>query len=164
MEFEQDTINLEGLEKLQKALKAKYPPYAKIGVLGGGKEVRKNEGKKNQINNAELAAVHEYGSPVQGIPSRSFLRMPLTDQLPKKLEEGGLFEEDEAREVLRTGTLMPWMKRVAAIALGVCKEAFTSNGWGKWPAWKPGYTNKTGQMLNDTGQLKDSVDAEVVEQ
>ena len=164
MEMEQDSIDLEGLDKLLKAITTKELPYAKIGVLGGGSEARKaDEKKKSTINNAELAAVHEYGAPDRGIPSRSFLRMPLTDHLPQKLEQGGLFSEDEAKEVLKLGTLTPWMRRVAALAVGTCKEAMTNNGWGKWPAWKPGYTNETGQMLNATGQLKDSIDMEVVE-
>ena len=115
-------------------------------------------------------AVHEYGSPVMGIPSRSALRMPLTDHLPKKLEEGGLFEEEEAREVLRTGTLTPWMKRVAMIAVGLCKESFTNDGWGKWEPlddtyseWKDQWYG-TGQILVASGQLRDSITDEVMNQ
>jgi hypothetical protein len=44
--------------------------HVKAGVLGTGKNVR----RKGEITNVEIALVHEYGSPKQGIPERSFIR------------------------------------------------------------------------------------------
>lgn len=158
MEFEADEINLAGLENLAKALGSQNPPHAKIGVLG--KNALRSQGK---TTNAVIMAAHEFGVPSRNLPSRSALRMPLTDHLPSKLEKTDLLGEDQAKEVLKTGSLVPWLKTVAVIAVSTCKEAFTNGGWGKWAPWSQGYENKTGEILVDTTQLRDSITEEVVE-
>lgn len=175
IEFEPDEINLAGFDNFVKAVNAKNPPFIKIGVLGakvarppanartlGKRIVRAIKGQSDPTN-AEIGAVHEYGSPTHGLPSRSFLRMPLTDVLPKTLEATNLFDEDQLKQVMETGNLVAWLIPIKALALGAVRGAFTNNGYGKWAAWKKGYTSKTGQILVDTGQLKDSIDAVVVQ-
>lgn len=158
MEFEPDEIDLEEFDKFVKAVKASNPPYAKIGILGA-KGARRGGGPTN----AEIGAAHEYGAPEKGLPVRSFLRMPLTDQLPKELDSSDIFGDDELSEVVKTGSLLPWLKRVAVLAEGIVKKSFTNNGWGRWAPWKNGYTSATGQILKDTTQLEGSITHEVVD-
>jgi hypothetical protein len=42
----------------------------KVGLLGTGKNTR----QKGEATNVEIGLVHEFGSPKQGIPERSFIR------------------------------------------------------------------------------------------
>lgn len=60
--------------KVWERLRSKLPQdaHVKVGVLaGGGGTARTSEGGITMI---ELAAIHEFGSPANGIPERSFIR------------------------------------------------------------------------------------------
>ena len=159
MNFENDTVEVKGLEQLLKALKAKAPS-CRVGVLGG-KNVREKEGNgSSQPTNAEVGAAHEFGTST--IPQRSFLRVPIADHLSKEMEESGALDEDTMKAVVREGTVKPWLQKTAILAEGIVAKAFESGGFGKWPAWKnKNYTNNTGQLLIDTQQLRNSVTSEV---
>lgn len=159
MEFEPDNVNFEPLERFIKAVKSKTPPYAKIGILG--KTATRSNGNST---NAEIGAAHEYGAPEKGLPIRSFLRMPLITQLPNTLNNTDLLGEEKLKEVIKEGTMSPWMETIATLAEGVSKESFSNGGFGYWPEWAPGYSNQTGDILVDTGQLRDAVTHEVVSQ
>lgn len=144
------TLELKGLDQLVKALK-KDPPIVRIGVLGGGR-------------NAIVGAVHEFGAPARNIPQRSFLRVPIMDNLNKELQKSGLVEKEALAEVIKTGSMVPWMKQVAVTAEGVIDDAFETSGGGQWPPWKnPDYHNGGGTLLVDTGSLRDSITSEVIE-
>lgn len=161
-ETEGFTLELRGLNQLIKALKVK-PPVVRIGVLGTGARPAKN-GQTNTPTNAEIGAVHEFGAPARGIPQRSFLRVPLSENLNKELENSGLLDKDTLAEVIKSGTMLPWMKQVAVVAEGVVDDAFETSGSGKWPAWKnKNYHNQGGMLLVDTGSLRDSITSEVKE-
>lgn len=152
------TLNVAGLDKLIKALK-KQPPSARVGILGD-KNSRTAKGKHS--SNAEVGAVHEFGAPARGIPSRSFLRIPLTDNLQKYMEKENALDKDVLADVVRQGSVVPWLQKIAVLAEKIVADAFSSGGFGKWPAWKtPGYTNNTGQILVDTQQLRNSITSEV---
>lgn len=168
--FDADTVNVEGLDKMLKALKQK-PPIARIGILGS-KVARKGGGPTN----AEIGAAHEYGAPARGLEQRSFLRVPISERLQKSMEKEGALTKAEFKEVLRTGTVIPWLKKIAALAEDIVKGAFDSAGYGKWKAWKdPDYLAKlerrrkgvgyahAGQILVDSTQLRDSITSEVKE-
>lgn len=142
------TIEIEGLEKLMKALK-ENPPTLKIGVLGGGR-------------NASIGAVHEFGAPARGIPQRSFLRVPLSENLNKELEKSGLLDKEALDQVIKAGSMIPWMKQVGIAAEAVVDDAFETSGDGKWAPWKnPNYHNGGGMLLVDSGQLREAVTSEV---
>lgn len=158
MEFEPDEINLHGFEQLVKAVGAKNPPVARLGVLGPS-VYRKDKGSSN----AEIGAAHEYGSAKRGLKSRSFLRMPLTDVFPGELENTDLLSEDVFKDVIKSGSLVPWLTQCAIVAVATIKKAFASNGFGKWAPWAKGYTNNTGDILVDTRQLRDSITFDVKE-
>lgn len=155
-------IKIDGLEKLIKSLNKK-PPQCRIGILGASNRTPK-PGQKNAPSNALVGAVHEFGSPIRGIPSRSFLRMPLSENLNKELENSGALDKEVLNEVMKSGTMLPWVRKIAVIAEGIVMDAFDSGGFGQWPAWKNrDYTNNTGMLLVDTQQLRNSISSEVKE-
>ena len=158
MSDETVTLKVKGLDQLLKALKAK-PPVARVGILGD-KGLRTNE--KSFQTNAEIGAAHEFGTST--LPVRSFLRVPISENLQKQMQQSGALDKSTLSEVVKQGSVLPWVKKIAILAEGIVIDAFASGGFGKWPAWKdPNYTNNTGQLLVDTKQLRDSITSEVKE-
>jgi phage gpG-like protein len=156
------TVNVKPLEQILKALKAR-PPVTRVGILGE-KTTRHQGGKKHSPTNAQIGAAHEYGAPEAGIPQRSFLRVPISDHLEEELEHAGAFGEDVLKEVVRTGNLIPFMKKVATVAEGIVAGAFETAGYGLWKKWKrKGYHNNANMLLVDTNQLRESIASEVKE-
>lgn len=163
MKFGEDTFNVMGLDKLLKALHAK-PPVTRVGILGSSTHYAQLKAgqsmPKHVPTNAEVGAAHEFGTTT--IKQRSFLRMPVTDGLQKEMESSGLFDYDVIRDVLKEGTVKPWMNKVAICAEACIADAFDTGGNGKWPAWKnSNYSNNAGQLLVDTQQLRNSITSEV---
>lgn len=157
------TLNVKGLDQLLKALKAK-PPTARVGVLAETVNRKSEPGQKNTPNNAEVGAAHEYGAPGRGLPQRSFLRVPITDNLDKRLSQEGMLSKQTLADVIKTGSVLPWVKKVTSIAKGIVTEAFETGGFGKWPQWEDShYSNNAGQLLVDTKQLRDSIVMDVKE-
>lgn len=168
------TLNTKNLDGMLKALKNNLS-RARVGILGG-KSIRNNapiaggkslnaaskapSGKINVTTNAAVGAIHEFGT--NNMPQRSFLRVPISENLQKNLESSGAFTDDELKIVVKEASLVPWLQRVAAIAEKIVSDAFDTGGFGKWPKWKtPGYKNNTGQLLVDTQQLRNSITSEV---
>lgn len=158
MRFENDTIELNGLAQLTKALKSKNPPHIEVGIIS------KNNRTDSKSGNAEIGAAHEYGAPAINLPSRSFLRMSMRDHLQEEMESSGLIGENELKAVIEKGTIRPWLNQVAKIAKRTVLKAFDTEGWGTWKPWAdPDYTNNTMMILQDTQQLRDAQDAQVVD-
>lgn len=158
--FVSDTVELKGLDQLVRALKAS-PPVIKIGIMGGGSHPTKGKSGKAP-SNAEVGAAHEFGAPARGLPQRSFLRVPLTTNLNKELESSGLLDADKLAEVIKQGSIRPWVDQVSIVALGVVDDAFETSGDGQWPTWcRDGYSNGGGMLLVDTGSLRESITSEV---
>jgi phage gpG-like protein len=154
------TLNIKGLDQLVKALKVKAP-VARVGILGD-KTVRSSEENQGSLTNAEVGAAHEFGTST--VPKRSFLRDPIKEHLDTEMERSGAFDKQVLVDVLKQGSVVPWVKKIASLAEGIVLEAFSTGGFGKWTAWKtPNYTNNTGQLLVDTKQLRDSITSEVKE-
>lgn len=147
-------LKLDGLEKLLKTLKAK-PPTARVGILGS--QARNGD---TGLTNAEVGAFHEFGTA--RLPQRSFLRIPISENLNKYLSRSGAFDKDTFKEVMATGSILPWLKKVAAVAEQIVAEAFDTGGFGKWPPSDMRHkTNK--QTLVETQQLRNAVTSEVKE-
>lgn len=158
MSDDETTIEITGLDQILKALKSSNPPQARVGILGN------NSRSGGGSSNAEIGAVHEFGAPGKGIVARSFLRVPIAEHLQKKLDEAGLLSEDNFKEVVRTGSVRPFLLTVAAVGEGIVAEAFATSGFGRWAPWRnEGYSNGGGQLLIDTGQLQGSITSEVTE-
>ena len=96
------------------------------------------------------------------MPQRSFLRIPIAENLSKRLDNSGAFSKDELLKVIKEKSLEPWLKRMGTLAEAIVSDAFDSGGDGKWPKWKTkGYENNTGMLLVDTQQLRNSIMSDV---
>lgn len=147
-------LETKGLDQLLKLLKAK-PPVARVGILG-----EKAAWSSGGLSNAAIGAAHEFGT--SKLPQRSFLRIPISDNLQKAMEEAGAFDENTAKEVLAAGTVVPWLKKIAIIAEGIVADAFSTGGFGKW---KPSDMRRkeNAQTLVESQQLRSSIASEVKE-
>lgn len=153
MKIEKDQFDDRGLTQLLKAFKTSNLPEGKLGILGDG-----NARSGGESTNAEIGAKHELG--LEGLPMRSFLRVPIIDLLESRLKESGAFKEQAMKRVLKEGSLKPWMEKVMIISESIVSDGFSSGGFGKW---KPSnMTNKTNhQTLVETQQLRNSITSEV---
>lgn len=157
--FDKDTVNVSGLDQLCKALKKK-PPVARVGIIGSKKERPKDAEKKSTATNSQIGAAHEYGT--KKLPQRSFLRVPLIDHLQEYMQKKGALGDTEMKQVIKSGTLVPWMKKIAGIAEEIIQDGFNTGGFGKWPA-SDMTRKKNHQTLVETQQLRDSITSEVAE-
>lgn len=151
-----ETIELDTrkLDKFLKALKGDIPT-AKVGIIGD-KNQRSNEVMGE--GNAAIGAKHEYGS--DGMPMRSFLRIPISDNMQKYLDNSGAFTKDALNKVINEASLFEWLQKIAVIGETIVLDAFDSGGFGKW---KPSIMThkKTKQTLVETQQLRNSISSEV---
>lgn len=146
-------LKMKALQKLTKAFRGTLP-QGKVGILGSGKR------KEGNTSNAEVGAVHEYGTTTH--PMRSWLRMPITMFLDKKLTQSGAWNESTLKEVIKTGQIIPYVQKITITAYEIVMEGFATEGFGTWAAWKtPGYSNNANQILLDTQQLRNSVEWKV---
>lgn len=146
-------LDTRQLDKLIRQLK-KDPPILKVGVIGD-KGARNS---KTKTTNATIGAKHEMGIDVA---QRSWLRMPLIEHFEKYLAKSGAFGVKSFEIVLKTGSLAPWLAKAGIVAESVIGDAFDTGGFGKWAKWRGGYTNRTGKILVDTQQLRNSVTSQV---
>ncbi len=147
-------VNVEGLDKLLKALKGKQPE-GRIGILGQ-RAARGTGGP----NNAEVGAFHEFGTSRH--PVRSFLRLPLTALLNKTLESSGAFTEDTLKEVVKSGNLKAWLQKVLVAAEAVVLGGFDSAGYGTWPP-SDMRRKENHQTLVESTQLRNSITTDIIE-
>lgn len=151
------TLWTASLDSIIKALKEK-PPSVRVGILGSNNVRADGSG----VSNSEVGAAHEFGSPTRNLPQRSFLRVPLTERLDQALEKSNFFNKDSLKTAVTEGSLANWAKKIGVVAVGVVLEAFSSNGFGKWAPWRSkNYKNKTGDILVDTTNLRNSITSEV---
>lgn len=148
-------INDRKLRDFVKALK-NTKVVVQVGILGD----KNNRGGNGNKTNAEIGMKHEFG--LEGMPVRSFLRMPLNEQLKADLEDAGAFEADVLKEVIRSGSVGAWLKKIGVVAEAVILKAFDSGGFGKWvPSNMKNKKNK--QTLVETQQLRNSITSAVKE-
>lgn len=152
-------VKIDGLQKIMKAIKER-PPIARVGILGN--HASRSDGTEGP-NNATIGAWHEFGT--RDLPVRSFLRVPISENLQKELAKSGAFKPDSLKEVIKQKSLKPWVEKMAVMAEGIVADAFDSGGFGKWPALKPETMarKKVKQLLVETQQLRNSITSEVKE-
>jgi hypothetical protein len=106
----------------------------------------------------EVGAGHEYG--VAHLPRRSFLKMPMEqkeDELQKTLRR-------EYQKIAETSqTVNDALGIVGAKATNISKEAFVTQGYGKWTDLTDETKEEKGssQVLFNTGTLRNSITWEV---
>ena len=165
-------LNTKNLDAILKAMKNNMSKV-RVGILGG-KTIRNNfqVDAKKSINatsgkapkmrfevetNAAVGALHEFGT--SKLPMRSFLRMPISENLQKELEKSQAFGEEALKEVVKIGSFLPWLYDLAALAEKIVSDAFDTGGFGKWDKTKT--ENNTGMTLVDTQQLRNSITSDV---
>lgn len=149
-------MNTRGLDGLLKALKEKMP-VARVGIFGGKTNRASGVGHNN---NAEIGAKHEFG--MDGMPVRSFLRVPIAEHMQKYLDDSGAFDNDTLKKVIQTHSLVEWVKKIGIIGEAIVSDAFDSGGFGKWKPSNMAY-KKNHQTLVETQQLRNSITSEVRE-
>lgn len=141
----------KGFQKLLAALK-KEGSAARVGILGNS-NTRSNAGETN----AAIGVKHELGL---GLPVRSFLRMPIETEFQNQAKSQNLITQKTLEDVLRTGTLLPILQKMAVIGERCVLLAFDSGGFGRW---KPSdmRRKKVHQTLVESQQLRNSITSEV---
>jgi phage gpG-like protein len=125
----------------------KNPPSVRVGIFGDGR-------------NATVGAAHEFGTTTH--PQRSFLRVPIMEEMPKALKRSGIKNSDFLKKMLRTGNLNPLMARLGVLAEGIVIGGFNTGGYGRWIPSNMKYKHNK-QTLVETKQLRESITHEVVE-
>ena len=147
--------NNSGLENIIKGMKKNYA--ARVGILGD-----KNQRDETSLTNAEIGAIHEFGSLSRNIPKRSFIRLPLEVKLPEWIKKHG----DDYFEFAEGGRLDLFYEGLGLDAEGMIAEAFETSGFGTWapdsPRTKKKYPTPDPKPLIDTSQLRNSISSEVV--
>jgi hypothetical protein len=167
--------DLPGLKRLQERMKDANRTVL-VGVPQGAtaKKRIKHAGKPDEIvetdtNLAVIAAVHEFGSPEQGIPERSFLRAGVRAGVPKfnRLNEANL-----RAVVLGTKTVDQSINLLGVVAVGEVQRQIRH---GQYEPLKQATIDRKGSSkpLIDTAQLiqsqtyvvegQQSADAKVIE-
>lgn len=128
--------------------KAAKQAYVTIGI-------HQEEGDKEHgpMTVAQIAAVHEYGSPENNIPQRSFIRDTHDLNLQANLERLNRMEEHVLMDKLTQHQALTFLGEVAS------KQMTSRINQGIAPALKPETIKRKGSSkpLIDTGQLKGSI-------
>ena len=156
-------LNLDGLDQLLKALKDRSKPFIRIGILGANAttpHITKNEDGTDKVGstNAQIGAAHEYGT--ERLPQRSFLRVPLKKHLNKSLEASGALDKRTFENVIKEGSIIPWLTKVSIVAEGCVASAFNTADDGTWPESNMD-KKKNHQTLVETQQLRNSITSEI---
>jgi phage gpG-like protein len=148
------SLDLKGMEKLERMLKQKLPKI-KVGILGP-KDARKDDDAAG--SNASIGLIHEFGT--EHMPQRSFLRFPLTEKFHEYLEKSWLLNKKDLDAAIKEGGFTKIYKKVGVIAETVIIDAFDSGGFGKWEPSNM-KNKKNHQTLVETQQLRNSITSEV---
>lgn len=151
---EETELTTRGLDKMIKALTGQNIPMVAIGVMGN-KNVR-SDGQAH--SNATIGAKHEFG--LDGMPVRSFLRVPLAEHLNDYMEKSESFTPDVFKKVIGSGSLEPWVRLIGITAEVVVMDGFATGGFGKWKQSNMTH-KKNHQTLVETQQLRNSITSEV---
>lgn len=146
-----DDFDFSGLEDLAKFLKENQKSI-KVGIIGN------SSAREGGLTNAEIGLYHEFGT--EKLRMRSFLRYPLANELPKKIEILGVFESDEFEQALKGEGTSKFIKKLAGLAESTVLEAFDTGGFGMWE--ESNMENKENhQTLVESKQLRDSITSEI---
>lgn len=131
------------LERAKRATVAVGLPVENVGgkVYGDGMSI------------VQVGAMHEYG--FGNNPQRSFLRLPF--QLHKdKIDD---FIASQFAKVLEGQSVDKALGLIGIKAQNISTGAFTTGGYGNWPALSPGTVKAKGSSreLIDTGTLRNSI-------
>lgn len=183
------------LENFSRGLAEAQSAYVKVGVLGAyasrskgqtqskrwrsiakwskGLKLRDASGKTvsigaGHLTNAQIGAIHEFGSPGDKIPERSFLRMPILSKLGDELKTipGSDWKNvfADGAEESQSGGLIAVLRVVGQAAVNVVQDAFNTGGFGRWAKLSKATIARKGssEILIETTQLRRSITFAVV--
>lgn len=161
--------DFKGIKNLKENLAKLKELQAKVGVFGG-----RHPGSGESI--PDIALLHEFGSQrsrsfnykgkhikIKGIPTRSFLRMPLRTRRLRVVGDKELMRR-YVIYALETGHANVPLEIMGRQAESVIQDAFDSGGYGQWDKnMSPAYIAAKGSdtPLIDTGFLRQSVTSKV---
>lgn len=148
-------IDMSGFKPIKKALDDKFK--TRVGILGG----KASEAHKGtELTNADIGAIHEFGSLSNNIPPRSFLRLPLEAKLGEWINKNRI----RYMELMEQGSVRKFYVDMGFAAEGIIDEAFVTSGFGQWAPDKPATAKRKGSSmpLIDTGQLRASITSKVM--
>lgn len=144
-------IKTADLDKIIKSLKKKIPSV-RVGVLGA------KDSRKEGNMNAKIGAIHEFG--LDGMPARSFLRIPISEHLNAYMKASKVFTPELMKQFVTEESLRVFLAKIGIIAESIVDDAFQTGGFGQWP--KSDMRRKTVKMtLVETQQLRRSIGSEV---
>lgn len=150
-----------GLEALVKAFKdLEDAPQARVGILGS------KTSRNSDNTNASIGMKHEFGEIVEyfgkqvKLPVRSFLRVPIIENMQKYLQKANFFNKNSAKKVIEEKSFVTFIKMLGIVGETIVLDAFASGGFGKW---KPSNMQhkKNKQTLVETQQLRNSITSDV---
>lgn len=158
------TINTERMNQLRQELKRNAGTVAHVGILGNtNTRVTSafDTSKQGEPGNADIGLVHEYGSPTNRIPERSFLRMPLLQFLAPAIYAMG---KEKWRVLILEKGLVVALKQLALLGENVVQDAFETGGFGLWAALKRATIRRKGSsaILIDTAQMRQAITSRIV--
>lgn len=142
--------DLKGLDTLLKNVSTKL--VAKVGIFGD-----ENQRDEGEATNADIGAVHEFGSFSKGIPRRSFLKDPITHkrkELIKKAKEiidANIDKENGDKKIFEL---------IGIYGESIIQEAFESGGFGMWQPLSQKTINRKGSatiLMQSPPQLRRSI-------
>jgi hypothetical protein len=99
----------------------------KVGILGN-KNTRSSITDSNTQTNSEIGAKHEFGSRMEGIPQRSFLRGPILQKAKEILADVVRYAAADIRE----GSTRAALSKLGVACETVVGNAFDTGGFGQW--------------------------------
>lgn len=115
------SIDIEKLKEMYENMK--HRPEIQVGVFASS-----SSRKKGGLTNADLAAIHEYGSPAHHLPPRSMLKVPIKDHIAEIMAP---LRGQAVKLVNSKGSMALW-KSIGIAAEKVVLQAFATGGFGKW--------------------------------
>lgn len=130
----------------------------KVGVLGS----KDNRLDGEPLGNAGIGLIQEVGSISNGIPARSFLRMPLETKTDKL---NATFERPGVKKKLLEGNVKGAMDDLGFVAEEIIDDAFKSGGFGQWAPNAPSTIDRKGSSkpLIDKSELRRSITHKVMQ-
>lgn len=118
-------MNIEKMETLAENLKQRAS--IQVGVFES-----KSARESGKFTNADLAAIHEYGSPEHNLPPRSMLHVPIAEHSSEIMAPF----KGKAEQFLIKGKLKNLYDLIGFACEKVVLGAFETGGYGKWAPLK----------------------------
>ena len=123
-------FNLDGMDELIKSLNDGY--FIRVGIIGS--KATATHDQKSGKTTAQIGSYHEFGSEkVKGHPPRrSFLEDSLKFKIDFNTQQMQAIKKDMFKYVFEEKNPKKFLASLGAECLRAIKEAFETNGFGKW--------------------------------